>query len=81
MRGSHLNDQHTHGDGSQQVLVVVQPLLHLLVAALKPQTTAVHLDTDSTGTLLAFNKVHGNKKLKCLDSIILQNYKDLTTKS
>lgn len=36
--GSYLYDQHTHGDGSQQVLVVVQPLLHFLVAALKPQT-------------------------------------------
>lgn len=32
---SYLNDQHTHGDGSQQVFVVIQPLLHFVIAALE----------------------------------------------
>lgn len=35
LTAAHLNDQHTHGDGSQQVFVVIQPLLYLLIATLK----------------------------------------------
>lgn len=32
---TYLHDQDDHADGSQQVLVVIQPLLHFLEAALK----------------------------------------------
>lgn len=32
-----LNNQYTHGDGSQQVLVVIQPLLHFLIATPCPE--------------------------------------------
>lgn len=37
-KATHLYDQHTHGDCSQEVFVVIQPLLHLLIAALKMGT-------------------------------------------
>lgn len=32
-----LYDQHTHSDGSQKVFVVIQPLLHLLIATVGPE--------------------------------------------
>lgn len=32
-----LYDQHTHGDGSQKVFVVIQPLLHLIIATPCPE--------------------------------------------
>lgn len=38
----YLYDQHTHGDGSQKVFVVIQPLLYFLIATLK-----THNDTGS----------------------------------
>lgn len=38
---THLYDQHTHGDCSQEVFVVIQPLLHLLIATLKMVTSHV----------------------------------------
>ena len=31
---AYLDDQHTHGDGSDQVLVVIKPVLHFVIATL-----------------------------------------------
>lgn len=33
----YLYDQHTHGDGSQEVLFVIQPILHFLITTLREQ--------------------------------------------
>lgn len=41
LTAAHLYDQHTHGDGSQQVFVVIQPLLYLVIATLKTHTHTV----------------------------------------
>lgn len=39
-RSFYLHYQYAHADGAQEVLVVVQPLLHLLVAALRGERKA-----------------------------------------
>ena len=37
VRGTYLHYQDAHANGSQKVLVVIQPLLHLFIAALRTE--------------------------------------------